>query len=70
MGATHRRVKHICNHDINDGMGRGRYHSNKPCDIIMMYPGGIMQSQSVQSNIEQNGDNFKKRKGKAHYSSH
>ena len=65
MEATHGKVNHLCDHDINDGVGCGRYHSNKPCDIIMMdIPGCNMQSQSVQSNTAQNGETFKKRKGK------
>ena len=44
------------NHDTNDGMGRGRYRSNKPCDIITMdTPGCNMQTQSVQSNTAWEG---------------
>lgn len=71
MGATHERVEHLCNRDINDGMGRGRYHSDKPCDIIRMdTPGCNMQSQSVQSNTAWEGGNLKREKGKANYSYH
>lgn len=65
MEATHGRVKDICNHNINNGMGCGRYHSNKPCDVIMMNtPGCNTQSQSVQSHTAWNAGKFWKRKGK------
>lgn len=66
MEATHGRVEGLCNQDRNDGMGRGRYPSNKPCDIIVMdTPGCNMQSQSVQSNTAWKGEKFKKRKGES-----
>lgn len=66
MEATHEGVEHLRNRDIHDGMGRGRYHSNKPCNIIMMdTPGCNMQSQSVQSNTAWKGEIFKKRKGES-----